>query len=226
MQPRTIALLVTLLPLFSANTAYLISASANHVPWCIPYIDGCTTISRAARHGDALFLFRGLMMFYAILLICYWWLVKLWLNKLDNHTTRIALTICWLGIIGALFLIIYINFLGSTGSIYRFMRRYGVIFYFSLTPLAHMLMINHIKKLKIKKPEIAVTTRILYYQTSVVTLILILGLISVVMSYAGVKTYESENIIEWNYSLLLSLFFASSFYMWKDLRLKLDFKKL
>ena len=222
MQPRTIALLVTLLPLVSANVAYLMSASAAYVPWCIPYIDGCTTISRAARYGDALFVFRGLMMFYAVLLICYWWIVKLWLNKLDGQPTKIAMTICWLGIIGALFLIIYIDFLGSTGSIYRFMRRYGVILYFSLTPLAHMLMINHIKKLKIKNPEIPVTTRILYYQTTIITLILILGISSVVMSYAGIKTYESENIIEWNYSLLLTLFFASSFFMWKNLRLKLD----
>ncbi|MCW9005969.1 MAG: hypothetical protein OQK70_11965 [Gammaproteobacteria bacterium] len=221
MQPRIIAAFITLIPLISANTAYLISASANHVPWCIPYIEGCTSISRAARHGDALFLFRGLMMFYAVLLIYYWWLVKLWINKLDKQPVKISRIIFWLGTCGAIFLIVYIDFLGSTGSIYRFMRRYGVIFYFSLTPLAHLLMINHVNKLKIKNHKIPITRRIIRYQTTIVSMILILGLTSVVMSYTEINTYESENIIEWNYSLLLSLLFASSFYMWRDLKLKL-----
>ena len=223
MQARTLALLITLLPLVSANIAYLISASAGYVPWCIPYTEGCTTISRAARHGYALFLFRALMMLYAVLLIYYWWIVKHWLDILDNRSTVISRVIYWLGIIGALFLILYIDFLGSSGPVYQFMRRYGVIFYFSFTPLAHMLMINHLTKLKIKNTDVPVTTRIIHYQTAIVSLILILGISSVVMSYAGIKTYESENIIEWNYSLLLTLFFASSFFMWKDLRLKLDF---
>ena len=221
MQPRIIAALITLIPLISANTAYLISVSANHVPWCIPYIEGCTSISRAARHGDALFLFRGLMMFYAVLLIYYWWLVKIWLNKLDNQTTKIAHVICWTGIIGALFLIIYLDYLGSSGAVYRFMRLHGVIVYFSFTPLAHLLMLNHIKKLKMRNPDIPVTTNIIRYQTTIIILIVILGLTNVTMTYAGIKTDESENIIEWNFSLLLSLFFASSFYMWRNLKLKL-----
>lgn len=90
MQPRTIALLVSLLPIIAANLAYLISAFDGHVPWCIPYIDGCTTISRAARHGDAIYVFRALMMFYAVLLIWYWWVVKAWLTRLDNPSTHIT----------------------------------------------------------------------------------------------------------------------------------------
>ncbi|MCW8910196.1 MAG: hypothetical protein OQK76_06190, partial [Gammaproteobacteria bacterium] len=76
-------------------------------------------------------------------------------------------------------------------------------------------------KLKIKNHKIPITRRIIRYQTTIVSMILILGLTSVVMSYTEINTYESENIIEWNYSLLLSLLFASSFYMWIDLKLKL-----
>ncbi|MDH5472835.1 MAG: hypothetical protein OEY61_08255 [Gammaproteobacteria bacterium] len=225
MQPAVIALLVTLLPAIAANLAYLMSATAGYVPWCLPYIDGCTTISQAARHGNALFIFRAIMMFYAILLIWYWWIVKLWLNSLDRQATRIALIISWLGIIAALFLVIYVDYLGSSGTVYRLMRRYGVIIYFSLTPLAHMLMINHLRKLKITKPDTPITLNILTYQTLIVILILIMGITHVVMSYTGLRSYESENIIEWNYSLLLTLFFASSIYMWKDLNLKLMLNK-
>lgn len=225
MQPRTIALLVSLLPIIAANLAYLISAFDGHVPWCIPYIDGCTTISRAARHGDAIYVFRALMMFYAVLLIWYWWVVKAWLTRLDNPSTHITSLIFFLGVFAALCLIIYIDYLGSSGAVYRFMRRHGVILYFSLTPLAHLLMMHQIIKLKIENTDIPVTNNILRYQTTVISLIVIMGITDVIMSYTGTKTYESQNIVEWNYALLMTLFFASSIFMWKGVKLKLILSK-
>ncbi|MCW9013896.1 MAG: hypothetical protein OQL06_08940 [Gammaproteobacteria bacterium] len=224
MQPRTIAILIVVLPLFTVNAVYLISAYAGQVPWCIPYIEGCTSISRAARKSDAIFLFRGLMIVYAVLLIYYWRLVQLWLNELDHRFTLTALIIFIIGMTGAVFLILYVDFLGSTGAMYRFLRRYGVIVYFSFTPLAHMIMLNHLYNLKRLKPDIAISFSVLYYQLSIFMLILILGLTNVVMVYVGSKTFESESIVEWNYSLLLALLFSGSIFMWKDLRLHLVIK--
>ena len=57
MQPRILVIILTLLPLLACNGAYLLSAYEGFIPWCIPYIDGCTTISRAARSLQA----RGLI---------------------------------------------------------------------------------------------------------------------------------------------------------------------
>jgi len=224
MQPRTLALFTVILPLITVNAAYLISAFAGKVPWCIPYLEGCTSISRAARMSDSIFLFRALMIFYAVLLIFYWRLVQLWLNDLDQQFTLTALIIALLGISGAGFLILYVDYLGTSGVMYRFMRRYGVIFYFSLTPLAHMIMLNHLFKLKKIHLDLPVSLSVLRYQLSIVGLILLLGIISVIMRYTGVKTFESESIIEWNYALLLALLFAGSIVMWKDLRLRLTTK--
>jgi len=224
MQPRTLALLTVILPLITVNAAYLISAFADKVPWCIPYLEGCTSISRAARMSDAIFLFRAIMIFYAVLLIFYWRLVQLWLNELDQHFSPTALLIALLGISGAGFLILYVDYLGTEGVMYRFMRRYGVIFYFSFTPLAHMITLNHLFKLKRIHHDLPVSLGVLRYQRWVVGLILLLGVISVIMGYTGLKTFESESIIEWNYSLLLALLFAGSIHMWKDLRLRLTIK--
>ena len=53
MQPGSLVLSLILLPLLASNGAYLLSAYEGHIPWCIPYIEGCTTISRAASSGTA-----------------------------------------------------------------------------------------------------------------------------------------------------------------------------
>ena len=221
MQPRSIVILIIVLPLFTVNAAYLISAFSGKVAWCIPYISGCTSISQAARLSDAIFLFRAGMIVYAVLLIFYWRLKQQWLNMIDQRFTFIALIIFLLGASGAAFLILYVDYLGTTGVMYRFMRRFGVIFYFSFTPLAHTLMLNHLYKLKKLNPDFPISLGVLRYQLSIVSLMIILGLVSVIMRHTGTKTFESESLIEWNYALLLTLIFAGSFYMWKDLKLQL-----
>lgn len=218
MQPRTLAIILTLLPLLASNGAYLLSAYEGFIPWCIPYIDGCTTISRAARSGNSIFLFRAAMIAYGVLLIWFWIYSKHWLNLLYGQTTKIAHVILWLGLIGAIFLIIYIDFLGTTGVVNRFMRRFGVIMFFALTPLAQLLMLNQHYKILSKKPEVSIHSKALQYQFIVLILMLIIGIISILLGVTQNKTNETENIIEWNYSLLLTMYFSGMIFIWKDYR--------
>ncbi|MGI9296212.1 MAG: hypothetical protein ACR2PS_19690, partial [Pseudomonadales bacterium] len=72
MQPQTFALTAGLLPLVTVQLCYLMSIHAGDVPACIPYLEGCTSISRAARNGNALFLFRAVMIFSSALIIANW----------------------------------------------------------------------------------------------------------------------------------------------------------
>ena len=44
-----------LLPLVTMHVCYLLSASEQLVPWCLPWFEGCTSISRASRSGTAYF---------------------------------------------------------------------------------------------------------------------------------------------------------------------------
>ena len=48
-----LALLTGLLPLLVVNIAYVMSAGGGHIPQCIPYLQGCTSISAAGRYADA-----------------------------------------------------------------------------------------------------------------------------------------------------------------------------
>ena len=219
MQPRTLAILLTLLPLLAANGAYLQSAYEGLVPWCMPYIDGCTSISRAGRSGNSIFLFRALMIVYSVLLMLFWIYSRHWLNLLYGHSTKIAHIILWLGLAGVISLIIYIDFLGTTGEVNRFMRRHGVMIYFTLTPLAQLLMLNQHYNILSKIPEASINQKALKYQLIVLILMLIIAIISILLNVTQNKTDETENIVEWNYSLLLTLYFAGQFFIWKNYRI-------
>jgi hypothetical protein len=72
-------LLVALVPFVAAHLAYAVSIEAGHVPACVPYLEGCTSISRAARNGLGNHLFRLLMLPSALLLALHWLSVHAWL---------------------------------------------------------------------------------------------------------------------------------------------------
>ena len=218
MQPRTLVIILTLLPLLACNGAYLLSAYEGFIPWCIPYIDGCTTISRAARSGNAIFLFRVAMIAYCVFLMWFWIYSRHWLNLLHGHSTKTAHIILWLGLTGTISLVIYVAFLGTTGEVNNFMRRFGIMIFFTLTPLAQLLLLNQHYKILSKAPEVLINRRVLQYQLIVLLLMLIIGIVSSLLGVTQSKTYESENIVEWNFSLLLAMYFAGMVFIWKNFR--------
>lgn len=224
MQPRTLAIIITVWPLLISNVVYLLSAYEGSVLWCIPYLDGCTSISKAARSGNSIYVFRAAMFAYAILLIFFWIYVRHWLHELYGQTTRIAHAIMWLGIVGALFLIVYIDFLGTSGEINRFMRRYGILFYFICTPLAQILLLRQHYHILPSLQKETIKLNILQYQLSIIVLILLVGIISGVMDLTNTKTNESENIVEWNIALLMQLYFLGIFFLWRDYKLSFKHK--
>lgn len=76
-----VPLLVATIPFVAAHLAYAISIDAGHVPACVPYVEGCTSISRAARHGLGNHLFRLLMLPSALLLALHWLGARAWLGE-------------------------------------------------------------------------------------------------------------------------------------------------
>ena len=228
MQPVTLALIITALPFLTSNAVYLLSAYEGFVPWCIPYIDGCTTISQAARSGNSIYLYRTPMVAYAVLLIWFWIYAQHWLTLLYGRTTKVVHIILWLGIVGAIFLIVYIDFLGTTGEVNRFMRRYGIMIFFTFTPLAQLLMLQQHYKILPSMPEgatkpvtikpVTIKPWVLQYQLIVLLLMLTIAIISIILDITQIKTYQSENIVEWNFSLLLNMYFLGMIFIWKDYR--------
>ncbi|RUO36579.1 hypothetical protein [Aliidiomarina sanyensis] len=211
MQPKHIAWIVFLIPILAANGAYLIGRFEGVAYECIPYLHGCTSISRAARLGSAIFWFRGLMMPIAVFLFAFWYLHYHWLAHI---TGKRPFHVLISGVIGAVFLILYVDFLGTEGDFYRFMREQGILFYFAFTALAQMFSIHWLHaKTEVLHRRLK---RLLQAQASLI--IIAWGFAMVQLT---VKTLElswssqMENAAAWNVSLLMSFFYLFTAWMWQ-----------
>lgn len=211
--PVVVACLAGLLPILAAHGSYLLNllAGSELAPEfiCMPYLDGCVSISRAARSGPGLLLFRALMLPAALLLALTWHSVRRWLVRHLGCNLRRPGVLTALGMIGALFLVFYVTALGIDDEWYRWQRRYGVVFYFGGTALAQLLLVSVLWPLRRQLAGGRLLQPITLL-TGLVTLQWALGVFSAFkrLLFADPDFIDRlENIIEWCYALPMALGF-------------------
>lgn len=209
---EVIAWSAAILPFVAGNVAYLISASAELVPWCFPYFEGCTSVSRAARSGLANPIFRGIMLPYAAVLMLYWWLAAEWLRGFAPERRRLRRSMLGLGLVGALFLTLYATFLGIEGEIYQWMRRYGITVHFSFTVLAQFLLTHALVRDR-RLPDWIRRAKV-----GLCAAMLLLGLASIPLQNFVNDRALALNAVEWSYSLLMISFFPLTGAAWRRTR--------
>lgn len=139
------ALVITcgFLPLLMVHFAYWLNIHApDALPaafQCNPYFEGCVSVSRAARSGPGLFYFKLVMMPLAICLAIAWQFVGEWMAQLRPDMQKTRVWSVRLGAAGAIALVFYVVFLGTEGDVYRWLRRYGVVFFFGFSALAQLM---------------------------------------------------------------------------------------
>lgn len=218
MRPSFVAWSVCLLPLFCIHASWIWSASVGAIPWCNPYWDGCASISRAARSSDALFLFRAVMIFTAAWLIIYWRLCGHFLEQ--KTAVRHPYGIVVFGYLGALFLILYADFLGTEGAAYRLMRRYGVIFFFTFTVLAQYM---YTRRLLQNTDSFISASFYLRLKLGLGLVILIIGFVSLGATIALENPAKDrwENTTEWWFALGMMTYFGISASFWHKQQFRL-----
>ncbi|MBK9135092.1 MAG: hypothetical protein IPM15_12360 [Betaproteobacteria bacterium] len=127
-----LALLAGLLPIVATVLAWALSTAEGLIPACVPFVDGCVSVSRAARHGLANHLFRALVLPAAVLQGLCWLLAARWLATM-LPPYRLLAALAPLGIVVSIALVAYGAFLGTEGEAYRWLRRWGTIVYFGGT---------------------------------------------------------------------------------------------
>jgi hypothetical protein len=175
----------------------------------MPYLDGCVSISRAARSGPGLLLFKVLTLWASLLLVLSWKFVRDWLLSLQACSQRRASVLSALGIIGALFLVFYVTALGNEDEWYRWQRRYGVTFYFGGTALAQLLLVWVLWPLRGRLAAGRVAGPVVTL-TALVTAQWALGVFSALkrLVFADPELIDRvENIIEWCYALPMATAF-------------------
>lgn len=213
MHGALIAAAAGFVPILAVHIAYSISISEGFSPACFPYIEGCTSISAAARNGNALFLFRGLIIPCSIIMVLHWRLMQLWLQSLDHeHNTHRALL--FLGATGSLFLILYADYLGSSGETYRWMRRYGIFMFFGLTPLAQLLQVRALLRIAQLNTFVAGQLHLVRWQAGFCLVMLSCGVVSVAADWLGLKTYELGSALEWVFAWFIFNYFLITAVLW------------
>ncbi len=206
-------LAIALLPFAATHIALLLSIEAGHVPACVPYLTGCTSISRAARHGMANDLFQVVMLPVALLHAANWIAARRWFAAV--HPARgAAASLVPLGLVAALALAVYASALGTEGDLYRWMRRFGITFYFACSYLAQLVFVHRLGQ--VERPA-GIEQRAML---GIGLLLLAMGIGSVAAS-ATVRDEDLkdavENVLEWNLALLMTFWFLLQARLWRRL---------
>jgi hypothetical protein len=212
MRAKTFALLSWLVPSVAVLLTYLVSSSLGQVPTCVPFFEGCTSISGAARRDPSIHIFRALMLPTTMVIAAYWLLVRAWLGHL-GETGRSRDWIVALGMIGALFLVLYVVFLGTDGRAYEFMRRFGVTVYFAFTALAQLVLSSRLHRLAGASRD-AVGEGVIRAKVAFGAVMLGLGLLNIPAANFFPEL-QVDNIIAWNFALLMHGYFGLTALAWR-----------
>ncbi len=197
-------LTVALVPLVAAHLAYGLSIAEGHVPACVPYWEGCTSISRAARHGTGNLIFKLLMLPCALIQARFWWLAA-------QTAPSSAGVLRTLGLFAALALACYVTFLGVEAEYTRWLRRYGALLYFASTYLAQIILV------RVYWQQSSVRSAALRLMMAACVLLLILGLgstaVTILTTDPALKD-RVENAIEWQLGALFTVWFLALAGLW------------
>lgn len=179
-----------LVPFSTIWCSYFISAYTEYVEWCIPVIDGCTSLSKVGRHGIAFYLYKALIIPSTFLIMVFWIYVH---REIYHNKYMLAMSI-----IACVFLVIYLCALGFDGGVYRFMRRIGVFVFFIGMPIVQTWLILA------SREHITGWPKPVLYVVIYAYLIILIGYLYV----RSLHNRELENVMEWLTSLLIFSFFS------------------
>jgi len=200
---RALPLFVGLSPVLGVTAAYWLNVDAGLLPSCMPFLDGCTSISSTGRYAPGSLVFRAVMLPQAALLITLWWSSTGWLKTLSSaNQARKSILIC--GAVGAVALLVYVSLLGTTQPFYEFMRRFGIYFYFLGTAFAQLILTWSLPASRLRSVMLAV-----------IGAPFILGVINLFQKAVLADPDNIENSIEWTAALLMQVWFVLLYFAWR-----------
>lgn len=215
---KWIALLAGLLPLLASYISYAISVYTGQAELCNVFLEGCISVSRAARKLPALMIFRAIMIPGAVMMIAFWYLALRWLRQTNDIGRVGPPAMSTIGMIGGVFLIMYATYLGTDGDVYRLLRRYGITIFFAFTYLAQLMLARRIQILK--------QARKLKIPTTLYRLLVIMGVVLLLLGLASIPIQHAfdlstvDNAIEWSFGTLMCGYFVLYFFAWDVTKFK------
>ena len=219
---NSVPLIAALLPAIGVHASYLLAAQLGHVPWCVPYIDSCTSISAAGRVDPGSYIFRVSIIPGAIFMMVYWRLSCEWLRALGSHMTNRNRVMWYLGLAASIGLILYAMVLGSAGQEFRVQRRIGVTVFYICTFVAQVLMTGQLAAL-VKSQSSVIPIRTFRILALICVTVALLALTSICL-WAFYDGYDRiEGAFAWVLLLLLQVHIFVTYFAWRDSGFKANF---
>lgn len=179
-----------------------------------PLIYGETSISNMVKRFPINLLFKPLLYLTSVLMILYWiYYQKIFSIITKNNNTNIFLIF---GIISGTFLFIHVFFLGTANQTETFtkIRKIIVLTFLFAELFAQFFLVRKIYQYKDLLLNFTIKN-ILLAKIYFVAIILIFTIITILYLIFYKVSSEFNNILEWNYFLVLLLFYLLSSIMWK-----------
>lgn len=190
---RLLPLWAALLPLVTFNVSYLIAVAYEHVPACITYLSGCTSVSSTGRLFPETIIFKTGMLSLAVVLALLWCRMAAFL---EARALRVLASIMVVG------LVMYAITLGMQGEVIEVVRRIGIRMFGFGTLLIQVLFVILYRPLRTD------ATRILFRWLLILCIALpLVGVISEVSKALGAPRRPTNNIAAWNAFLVSSAYY-------------------
>lgn len=210
---RIVALASFIFSLGTIAIAYAYATAYGYSALCNPFIDGCSDITHAGMQGTGGMLFRAGIIIACVCFILWWSCMSLWLKP---HANNISRRLMWFfGVVSAIGLIVGTAvLLPSEEESLWVVHIKGANLFFQAGLLAFILNYRLIyvrHKYHQKVPS---------FQFKSILFVLIM-FVSIAFAIYGVKQFMSkgEIVMEWWSTLFVGLYYLSSFWDWKNLRL-------
>ena len=197
---RLLPLWAALLPLVTFNVSYLIAVAYEHVPSCITYLSGCTSVSSTGRLFPETVFFKSGMFSLAVVLLLLWYRTAAFI---EARVLRVLASIMVAG------LVTYAITLGMQGEIMEVLRRIGIRAFGFGTLLIQVLFVILYRPLRTD------ATRILFRWLVILCIALpLVGVISEVSKALGAPRRPTNNIAAWNAFLVSSGYYLVLARVW------------
>lgn len=208
------------LPLIGTVVAFQLAVAQGQFPACNPLLDGCVSISRAARYDLPNHLFRALLLPAAALQGIVWLLAAAWVVRLGAPRDRLLRLLPWVGLTAAAFLVLYGTFLGTEGHGYRLMRRYGVFVYFGFTCISMLIVAGAVQQAsRLDGPLRGALRRVavvLFALTAALPLLGIAHVLSPLVLDSEAARDAFGNVTEWWGGAIFTAFFFLLAWLWRQ----------
>lgn len=210
---RVIALACFVITVSTISLSYYFAVQQGHVSVCNPFISGCTDITHTGMKGSAGMFFRAGMIVGCVFILHWWWCMSIWLKPYASKIgRRFMLFFGTLSVIGLVVgtAVILPSREDSLWSLH--IRGANLFFQASLLAFIINYRLIYVRHKRYKPvPSFKLKT------------VLFILIMTVVLAFAalGIEEYmdKGEIVLEWWSTLFVCLYYLSSYWDWKQLRL-------